>query len=152
MDGNLRGDKIFFSLKNDLFSRRIFKNVVSRDDLPFVQNITYPSAYIINTDKSNEPGSHWLAIYYTNTRECYFFVSIGMGPRFYDLTGFLKSTCTKCYYNNFQIQKLSAKFCGNYCVYFIKLMCRRIKFEKILSLFDKHNLDFNDFRIKFFSL
>jgi hypothetical protein len=64
--------------------------VVSRDDLPLVQNITYPSAYIINTDKSNEPGSHWLAIYYTNTRECYFFDSIGMGPRFYDLTGFLK--------------------------------------------------------------
>jgi hypothetical protein len=24
MDGNLRGDKIFFSLKNDSFSRRIF--------------------------------------------------------------------------------------------------------------------------------
>jgi hypothetical protein len=53
---------IFYYLKKDAYSRKIFKNVVARDRLP--KKIVYPSANVINTDKSNEPGEHWLAVYY----------------------------------------------------------------------------------------
>ena len=51
--------KILFS---DSITRNYFIGVYSRDQLPIIKD--YPSCFILNTDTSDKPGEHWLAIYY----------------------------------------------------------------------------------------
>lgn len=80
--------QIFQELKKDLYSKHVFKNVVARNRLP--KYIKYPSAYVINTHNHNQPGEHWLAIYFDNKRNCEFFDSYGLSPNFYNFEKSLK--------------------------------------------------------------
>ena len=46
-------------LKKDLKSKTIFKKVCALDQL---EKPTFPSAYVINSDPSSEPGEHWVIL------------------------------------------------------------------------------------------
>ena len=50
----------FINSDNNLKS--LFHGVFARDEL--IMNIKYPSCFIVNTDNSNQSGSHWLAFFY----------------------------------------------------------------------------------------
>ena len=63
--------EIYKIIKNDKFASKNFIGVFARDQLP--KKIKFPSSFIINTDKSNEPGEHWLAIFYDINGVCEFF-------------------------------------------------------------------------------
>ena len=57
-------------LKKDLKTKKIFKKVCALDQL---EKPTFPSAYVINSDPSSEPGEHWVAVYFDkHGREEYF--------------------------------------------------------------------------------
>ena len=53
-------------LKKDLKSKTIFKKVCALDQL---EKPTFPSAYVINSDPSSEPGKHWVRFISTNAVE-----------------------------------------------------------------------------------
>ena len=48
-------------LKNDSETKSVFKKVCALDQL---EKPTFPSAYVINSDPSTEPGEHWIAVYF----------------------------------------------------------------------------------------
>ena len=48
-------------LKKDLKSKTIFKKVCALNQL---EKPTFPSAYVINSNPSSEPGEHWVAVYF----------------------------------------------------------------------------------------
>ena len=48
-------------LKNDSETKSVFKKVCALDQL---ETPTFPSAYVINSDPSTEPGEHWIAVYF----------------------------------------------------------------------------------------
>jgi hypothetical protein len=123
--------------------KKIFKHVLPR--LP--KNIVFPSAYVINTDKSSEPGEHWLAIFYDSDGFCTFFDSFARSPSVFSLDEFLNKTANGWRSNNMQLQDMNTATCGYYCVYFVLLMSRGLCLEDILLLFDEKNLFYNDFRI-----
>ncbi|GIX84985.1 uncharacterized protein CDAR_374191 [Caerostris darwini] len=58
-----------------------FHGLYASDKIPFIKEKKY--AFVVNSDESSEPGSHWLAFYCENG--CIeFFDSFGNPPDFYD--------------------------------------------------------------------
>jgi hypothetical protein len=135
---------IFHHLKIDSFSRKKFKNVLPKDRLP--KNVQYPSAYVINTHKSNQPGEHWLAVFYNKNGKCTFFDSFGFSPNLYGLERFIEKSSTSWEYNSMRLQEYGSVVCGYYCIYFIQLMSRGLELNEILILFSQ-NFSLNDFKI-----
>ncbi len=76
--------------------------------------------FIINTDTSNEPGTHWLAIYFdTRLGQTEFFDSYGNSPTYYNLNSTHFTSARTLAYNRHQLQSDTSFVCGQYCVYFL---------------------------------
>lgn len=139
----LNSNQIFFEIKQDMYAKNIFKKVLARDEIP--RRVIYPSAFVINNQKRNQPGQHWLAVYYDKNGSCEFFDSFGMHPSFYGLEKLIRYPFN---YNKIQLQSNNSYYCGYYCIYFILLKSRGFSLDQIISLFSQKNLKFNDLIIK----
>lgn len=121
-------------LTTDKETKKKFLGVFPRDKLP--KKIPYPSCLVFNTDNSNNPGQHWLALFYDSKRNCEFFDSMGFDPSFYNLEVYIKKTSRKVSYLKRPLQSIFSTFCGYYCVLYILLRCRGksiFNFSKIFS-------------------
>jgi hypothetical protein len=118
---------------------------VARDRLP--KKEVYPSAYVKNTDNSNGPGEHWLAVYYDSSGYCTFFDSFARSPNDFHLDEFLNKTSNGWEQNTMRLQDINSATCGYYCVYFVLLMSRGMLLEDILALFEERNFVVNDLKI-----
>ena len=127
------------------YAKKNFIGVFARDQLP--NKIKFPSSFIINTEKSTEPGEHWLAVYYDKNGTCDFFDPLGFSPKYYKIDDYLKDTSRKYFYNTQQMQGIFSKFCGHYCILFILVKSRNYNLIFFLSLFT-NNTNFNDNIIK----
>jgi len=96
-------------------SRRLsdFDGVFSIDTLP-----DRPRLLVCNTDPSDKPGRHWVAIYVDD--DCNrgeFFDSFGRRPD--DVfERYLNRHCSSWIFNDRQLQSVTSKFCGHYCIYY----------------------------------
>lgn len=128
-------------LKKDSQSKKIFKKVCALDQL---EAPTYPSAYVINSDPIDEPGEHWIAIYFDRWGRGEYFDSYGLPPAVTGLTAYMdRYSLKKWIYNRKTLQSLFSSVCGHYCVYFILFRCRGIPLHAITSSFTS-NLTEND--------
>lgn len=75
-----------------------------------------PVVIVANHDKSNRPGSHWVAIYFGYDHAEYF-DSFGMKPPTH-FEKYLKRYTTHWIYNVHQIQSVISQYCGHHCVFF----------------------------------
>ena len=66
----------------------IMQGVFPRDKLPVVN--TYPSGMIANTDPHDQPGTHWVAMYFISPWETEFFDSYGFPPDTYGMDGYIE--------------------------------------------------------------
>ena len=98
----------------DRFLRRHlqdFDGVFSVDNMP-----EDPRLLVCNTDASDKPGRHWIAIYIANGRGD-FFDSFGRRPNA-DFERYMNRHCVSWNFNDKQLQSIISKFCGYYCIYF----------------------------------
>ncbi|GIY37616.1 hypothetical protein CDAR_125921 [Caerostris darwini] len=118
----MNGNQIHFILSRDSTTSPFFKGVYASDKNTFHKRKKY--AFVVNSDESSEPGSHWLAFYCENG--CIeFFDSFGNPPDFYD-PRFHEITLrypTVCW-NSTPLQNLTSNVCGMYCTYFILKRCQ----------------------------
>jgi len=92
----------------------IFLGVFPKDMIPRTRT---HSCLIANTDKSNQKGTHWIAMY-KDINICEFFDSYGRPP-------FKNKYLGKNYiYNNKILQSFNTYVCGEYCLYFLYYRCR----------------------------
>ena len=102
----------------------------SKSDLP--EN----SSYILNLQKSDMPGSHWVSIL-MNDKFILYFDSIGLPVI---NTRYILKRLKKCklpiYYSEVPIQGMFSKFCGFYALAFL-IKCHEEKrtFKEFLSIF-----------------
>ena len=120
-------------MKRDNLSKKSWLGVFPKDRLPYI--FSYPAALIFNTDNSDEPGSHWIAIYFGRNRKAEFFDSFGNSPSFYDLNQYLEQNSTSFVYNNTQIQGYNSNYCGLYALLYIYLRNRGNNLQKIINFF-----------------
>jgi len=110
-------------------SRRLtdFDGVFSIDTLP-----DRPRLLVCNTDPSDKPGRHWVAIYVDDDgNRGEFFDSFGRRPD--DVfERYMNRHCSSWIFNDRQLQSVTSKFCGHYCIYYCMLCSRGIDMRRIV--------------------
>jgi Adenovirus endoprotease len=103
---------------NELLSEYdCFIGTYPRDLLPIKKIKIRPCALIINTDDSSKPGEHWVSIYMDVSGTAEYFDSFGFMPMHDEIYNFLyRNKITNLIYNPNQIQSITSKTCGAYCV------------------------------------
>jgi len=92
---------------------RRFNGVFACDRLP-----TKPRLMVCNTNKSDEPGDHWIAIYVDDDgRYGEYFDPLGRAP-ISVFECYMNVHCRDWIYNRKQLQSVASRFCGHYCVCF----------------------------------
>ena len=133
-----------------LLSKQLkFKGAFPCDKIPIFEDNEY--SFIVNVDNSSLPGSHWTALVIRGNN-AYYFDSFG---RLYDNASFpadytanLQRFCLgkKISFQNKVLQGFHSYTCGEYCIYFIKQLEKRIKFSGVFHDFTT-NLRSNDLKI-----
>ena len=111
---------------------RDFDGVFGVDNLP-----KDPHLLVCNTDPSDKPGLHWIAIYIENGRGD-FFDSFGRRPNA-DFERYMNRHCSSWNFNDKQLQSVVNKLCGYYCIYFCILRSRDVDMCKIVRSFSSDN-------------
>lgn len=102
-----------------------------------------PRAYIVNTDKSHQPGRHWVAFYFPSRGPAEFFDSMGRPPDFYHKR-FKNVLLNNYIYNDKRLQQYGTRTCGHFCLYYVILRCRGWSMRRIVNTFDFVNLNYNE--------
>lgn len=106
------------------------------------------SALVVNTDSSNGPGEHWIAIYIDENGHCEWFDSYGFRPEFYDnrFISFFNHFTNSVWCNNFMFQSMSSDVCGEYAIIYIFLRCIQLSPTNIINIFEfrSHSSIHND--------
>lgn len=93
---------------------------------------------IINLDESTGPGTHWTCWFNSTkpnqSKEVYYYDSFGIGPDNRTIK-FLKGANKPIAYNTSQMQDLSSKRCGWYCLTWLRKMLSGSSFYD--SLYDE---------------
>ena len=133
-------------LNSDRFVSKIAAHVCAADQLPIKS--CYPSAYIVNTDTRNKPGTHWVGMYIDKHGHCEYFDSYGLKPWQKNHREFLARCCKRYTYNQLEMQAYDSTVCGQYCAVFIACMSRGYSMNKFQNLFsDINNPKLNDLLI-----
>lgn len=127
-----------------LLSKQVI-GVFVADEIPKTV-ISFPEAWIINTNKKTEPGKHWVAFYISSKRDGEFFDSNGGKPSFYSDRShdfFFINNGINLKYNGKQLQNKDSEACGYYCVYYLVNRCRGLQMDGIIHNFSD-NYSTND--------
>ena len=111
------------ALKQDPMTSKTFCGVFPSDKLP--QTIkTYPCGIVANTDPSEKPDEHWIAIFISFEQKGSFekgilFYPLGKSPQFYgnSFTNFLDEQCDAWEFNNRKLQSDWSDVSGEYCLF-----------------------------------
>ncbi len=108
---------------------RDFDGVFSVDNLP-----DDPHLLVCNTDPSDKPGRHWIAIYVDEDGRGDFFDSFGCRPNA-SFERYMNRQCLSWNFNDRQLQSIASKFCGHYCIYFCIARSSGVDMCKIVRRF-----------------
>ena len=103
---------ILENVMKDPYAKINFLGVFPRDQLPRIT--TYPFSLIVNTDKHDEKGEHWLAIYVGKNKNCEFFDSFGFSEKDYGFESYIRTFSRNYSHNKLQMQDISSNACGYY--------------------------------------
>jgi hypothetical protein len=102
---------------------------------------SYPRGMVVNTDVSNMPGEHWVAIYIPNSHHVEFYDSLCEWPsnspeinQFLSRFKFIKHN--GIYYP--PIQSPLSKSCGEHVIYFLHMRCKTFDYDAIMRRIFSH--------------
>ena len=100
------------------YSKSLFLNVYARDNLP--DSIpSYPCTLIINTDASNLPGKHWVAVYVSRYKVAEYFDSFDQSPPQDIALWMNKFSWNWKKVTSYPLQNPVSLLCGAYVLYFV---------------------------------
>lgn len=94
-----------------------FKGVFAIDRLP--SNVKLPAGFVINLDKHNEPGSHWVSIFVNKLGQAFYFDSFGMKPTATVQEWIDKNHFKLSFYNKIKLQNEHFYNCGHFALAFL---------------------------------
>lgn len=129
-------------LTHNKVTKKFFRGVFAIDTIP--KTIKKPGMMIINTDKSTQPGKHWIAAFVPASGCAEYFDSYGGTPAHTELKNFLQKQSTCFVYNNKRLQGNFTTVCGQYCCVYLWMRCSKKSMQYFLNLFDNSNYEHND--------
>lgn len=112
----------------------ILKDVCPADYIPSrIRN--KPSAYIVNDEDHQLPGSHWLAFYFPEEGPCEFFDSAGQKPEYYQerFRRVLIGNGPGYVFNDRVLQNSESYTCGLFTLYFLWRRCQGYSMRDIVE-------------------
>ena len=109
----------------------LYLGVFSADNIPLEHlcNQTKTVYFVLNSDPSSSPGTHWLACVKPPGSILEFFDSYGNSPNFYHFS--FPSTLS-ILHNHDPFQSVYSSVCGQYCIYFLYFrIFRKVSLQKI---------------------
>ena len=144
------GSQIYTILSSNFVTKKKFKGIYSSNNLPSLQGIDYPAAFVVNTDETSKPGEHWVAFFFKSENAIpEYFDSFGLPPLKPGFISFLKQKRAKYRYSTKTLQNLFSSACGEYTIYYIFHKCLGWSLRKILSKFSLSTIK-NDAIVKDF--
>lgn len=143
-------------LSNNRLTRSSFRGVYAADMIP-KRVYNKPASYVINTDPSYHPGTHWVAVHFPVRGAAEFFDSFGRAPFDKRFTKFLLNNSKTYIYNAVELQDRTSLMCGKYCCLYILGRCSGNTMKTFVNHFIKNmpkvndriaNLSFNKLFIK----
>lgn len=133
-------------LLNDKDMRNQYGGVWAANALKSPRKITRPKLYIVNTDESNLPGSHWVLFYIPREGYPEFFDSLGRKPYDYHpyFERFLLSYDKSYMQNVKRLQNYESTLCGAYCIFYAVHRCKGYSMRAIVHKFESNTLKQND--------
>jgi hypothetical protein len=118
----------------------VYRGTFACDELP---SLAGEGVYICNTDKRNQPGEHWIAIYLSEDGNSEFFNSYGFAPLNEYFIRFLSKNSKKVKYNKMCIQGLHSHVCGHYTIFYCLCKQKGLSLREALQYFT-NNTAHND--------
>ena len=135
---NIFIDSILFSLCS------IFKGTFPCDLLPIISS-KERYCIIVNLSTSDKPGSHFISLYLIpRANICVYFDSLGLPCFDKNIINHILFLKYKMIDPGIQIQDVTSKFCGFYCISFVLSMQMCIPFSQFISNFETNMLLEND--------
>jgi hypothetical protein len=127
-------------LRTNPVTRKFYEGCFAADRIPSKFQ-SYPKGMVVNTDASNMPGEHWVAIYIPNALHVEFYDSLGEWPstsaeinQFLGRFPHIKHTPQ--HYP--PIQSPLSKSCGAHVIYFLHMRCKGMDFDAIVKRIFRH--------------
>ena len=138
--------QIYSMLMSDPYARRVFRGVYPRNKLPAY--VTYPSIFIINTDTSDKPGLHWVAVSFNSFGYGEYFDSFGIPPLHSEILNFVQRHSFHPYrYNSRFLQDMTSSTCGLYVIYYVLLKSRGCSLSRVVFPFSSRYQNVNDKKV-----
>ncbi len=110
-------------MKKNIKTKKYFCGVFPCDKLPkYISK--KPACFIINTDPSYMPGSHWVCVYFTLRGNADYFDSFGLKPRIKSILKFILRNSVRYTYNKRSLQNILSNVCGKYCCEYLLNRCQ----------------------------
>jgi hypothetical protein len=110
--------ELYYVLSRNSYTASWNPVVCAKDELPH-RMPQVNQAYVINTDDSHLPGTHWVAVYFPQEGCVEYFDSYGLPPLDDDIIDFMRRNAQTTRFNNVKLQGIDYMVCGQYCVYFL---------------------------------
>jgi hypothetical protein len=137
--------QIYEAMGSNNVCRKHFNGVYPLDLLPEKIDKNKIFACIVNFDKSNQKGSHWISIFYSGNRNpVEYFDSYGQPPQHSEIKLFLKKFGSKYIHNKHQLQEYFSTVCGQYCCVYLSSRLLGVSLSKFIKQFSKNNFNLND--------
>ena len=121
-----------------------FLGVFASDQLPAGGKVNGPCAFVVNTDPSTKPGSHWIAIFIAADGTAEYFDSYGLEPNVKSILSFL-ARYSRLGWNTVPVQGPFSSVCGHYCIYFVIQRCNfNRSMNEIVKQFSINEAEEND--------
>ena len=99
-------------------------------------------------EPDDQPGTHWVAMFFISPWESEFFDSYGFPPDTYGMDGYIERDATR--YNNKPFQGLTSDTCGDYCLFYLFHLARNVDMDAIQAKFRSHDTQWNDAQVATF--
>lgn len=125
--------------------QNIFKGVFPCDSMP--NSFRLPATFVINLSQHDEPGTHWVALYISETGNAFYFDSFGLKPSNFHINAFIKVHAKSVRYNNKQLQHITSNKCGRFCCVFVVSVLKNCSIDSFIARFGL-NLYVNDITVE----
>ena len=140
------------AINHDRHMSTVYRGSFARDELP-KPDLSKNSAYIVNSSKSTEKGSHWFLIcLYPRAKRAVFFDSLAEPPSKYgpEITKWLKSTGLSIECNTKRIQGFGSVYCGLFVLFALYYLSRGYALKRMIKTFSGKNYSANDQKVALF--
>lgn len=143
----LSNREIIKLIKNDFYGKKKFRGQIIARENPDIKKIVKKfktgDIILLNTDRKDRIGMHWLVVQYRNDKTI-FFDSLGKCPNQYAYPYTVSRRGLPVIRNTHKLQNLNSSYCGYFSVIYALLLARDYTLNEINKFFKQKKLYLNE--------